>query len=218
MSHEDAALLSAWAAGDEEAGRALVDAHFARVYRFFRSKLDRGAEDLTQEVFAACVADPSAFRGDGSFRAFLLGVARRMLWKHYRARDREARALHRNFVSADMLEPSPSGAAAARSEVELLSRALRRLPLDLQIVLELHYWEAATTAEIAEVVEIPVGTVKTRLMRARSELRTRIAELQAAPAITQSTLEGLEAWVQRVHATVARPPLKRARAGNRQRP
>lgn len=205
MTQGDAVLLSAWAAGDAEAGRALVDAHFDRVYRFFRSKIDRGAEDLTQEVFAACVADPSAFRGEGSFRAFLLGVARRTLFKQYRKREREGRALERQWISAEMIEPSPSGAAAARSEVELLGRALRRLPLDLQIVLELHYWEAASTAEIAAIVEIPVGTVKTRLMRARAELRERIGELSAAPALERSTLDGLEDWIGRMRDAVGRP-------------
>lgn len=198
MTSTDAALLSAWAAGDAEAGRALVDAHFERVYRFFRSKIDRGAEDLTQEVFAACVAEPAGFRGEGSFRAFLLGVARRILYKHYRSRMREGRALRRQWISAEMLEPSPSAAVEAASEVELLGRALRRLPLDLQIVLELHYWEAASTAEIAQIVEIPVGTVKTRLMRARAQLRERIAELDATPELRRSTLDGLERWVGRV--------------------
>jgi RNA polymerase sigma factor (sigma-70 family) len=198
MTRDDATLLSRWAAGDAEAGRALVEAHFDRVYRFFRSKLDRGAEDLTQEVFAACVAEPAAFRGESSFRAFLLGVARRMLWKHYRKREREGRALERQWITAELIEPSPSAAVAATSEVELLGRALRRLPLDLQIVLELHYWEAASTAEIAQIVEIPVGTVKTRLMRARTLLRERIAELDATPQLRRSTLEGLEGWVTRV--------------------
>ena len=206
MTRDDSALLSAWAAGDAEAGRALVDAHFDRVYRFFRSKLDRGAEDLTQEVFAACVADPTRFRGDGSLRAFLLGVARRILYKHYRARQREGRALERQWISAEMIEPSPSVAVAATSEVELLGRALRRLPLDLQIVLELHYWEAASTAEIAQIVEIPVGTVKTRLMRARTELRRRIAELDATPELRRSTLDGLEAWVGRVRDALGERP------------
>lgn len=206
MTSDDATRLRAWADGDAEAGRALVEAHFDRVYRFFRSKLDRGAEDLTQEVFAACVAGASGYRGEGSFRAFLLGAARRILYKHYRSRAREGRALKRQWVSADMIEPSPSAAAAASSEVELLGRALRRLPLDLQIVLELHYWEAASTAEIAAIVEIPVGTVKTRLMRARTELRERIAALQATPELKRSTEDGLEGWIGRMRDAVGRPP------------
>lgn len=192
---DDRERVQRWAQGDDDAGRALVDAHFDSVFRFFRTKLDRGAEDLTQQVFAACVAQPDRFRGEGSMRSYLLGMARNILFNHYRSQRREAHALEISECSAFELTPSLTSDLAARGEVRLLHDALRRLPLDLQIVIELHYWEDATTAEIAQVVEVPQGTVKTRLLRARRALRDEIERGRAAPGLVRSTLDGLSGWV-----------------------
>lgn len=203
---EDRARLQRWAQGDADAGRALVDAHFASVFRFFRTKLDRGCEDLTQQVFAACLAHPERFRGEGSIRAYLLGMARNILFNHYRSQRREAHALEVSERSAFELCPSLTSDLAIRGEVRLLQDALRRLPLGLQIVIELHYWEDATTAEIAEVAAIPQGTVKTRLARARRALREQIEQARAEPGLVRSTLDGLSEWVTQLQAQVVRGP------------
>ena len=203
---DDRTRLQRWAQGDAEAGRALVEAHFDSVFRFFRTKLDRGSEDLTQQVFAACVAHPDRFRGDGSIRSYLLGVARNILFNHFRSQRREAHALEVSECSAFDLTPSLTSDIAARGEVRLLHDALRRLPLDLQIVIELHYWEDATTAEIAEVVEIPQGTVKTRLARARRALRGEIERARAEPGLVRSTLDGLSGWVTQLREQIELRP------------
>jgi RNA polymerase sigma-70 factor (ECF subfamily) len=191
---DDGALLRSWAQGDDVAGRAFVDRHFDSVYRFFRSKIDRAAEDLTQQVFAACAADPSRFRGEGTARAFVLGIARHVLYKHFRKERREAQALQRGELSAADLGGSPSSALRARTEVQLLHHALRRIPLDLQILVELQYWEEVTMTEIAAILEIPSGTVKTRLARARALLRREIEAARAEPELLRSTLDGMDAW------------------------
>ncbi|MBL4684207.1 MAG: RNA polymerase sigma factor [Nannocystaceae bacterium] len=193
---DDGALLDRWIDKDTAAGRSLVERHFESVHRFFRSKIDRGAEDLTQRVFAACVAEPQRFRGEGTFRAYLLGIARHILFNHFRKQRREVRALDFGVVSMEELQPSPTSALAMRGEMRLLHAALRRLPLDLQIVLELHYWEGATTAEIARIVEVPVGTVKTRLARARRRLGREIEAARAEPGLIESTLNGVEGWLE----------------------
>jgi RNA polymerase sigma-70 factor (ECF subfamily) len=192
---DDAALLRQWAAGDDVAGRAFVDRHFTSVYRFFRSKIDRAAEDLTQQVFAACAAEPDRYRGEGTARAFVLGIARHTLYKHFRKERREAQALQKGELSAADLGGSPSSALHARTEVQLLHHALRRIPLDLQILIELQYWEETTMREIAEILEIPSGTVKTRLARARALLREEIEAARAEPDVLRSTLDGLDGWV-----------------------
>jgi RNA polymerase sigma-70 factor (ECF subfamily) len=72
---------------------------------------------------------------------------------------------------------------------------LRRIPLDLQILIELQYWEETTMREIAEILEIPSGTVKTRLARARALLREEIEAARAEPDVLRSTLDGLDGWV-----------------------
>lgn len=199
----DAAVLRRWAAGDERAGRTLVDRHFESIYRFFRSKLDRGADDLTQQVFAACASDPGRYRGEGTVRAFLLGVARRVLYKHFRKQRRESDAVLRG-QSIEHLAGSPSSMLHAKAELQLLHAALRRLPLDLQILVELQYWEQLTMTEIGAVLEIPSGTVKTRLARARGLLREEVEAARAEPRLLRSTLAGLDRWVTGLGAAVPR--------------
>lgn len=56
--------------------------------------------------------------------------------------------------------------------------ALRRIPVELQIALELHYWEGLSASEFADVLDIPLGTVKTRLRRAKQRLRAELVELR----------------------------------------
>lgn len=67
-------------------------------------------------------------------------------------------------------------------------------------MLELHYWEQCTIAEIASALEIPDGTVKSRLRRGREQLRAAVEHLAANPALAQSTIHGLETWAQEVRA------------------
>ena len=78
----------------------------------------------------------------------------------------------------------------------LLLAALRHLPLELQLILELHYWEDLSTSEMAEVVGIPQGTVKSRLRRAREQLTAQIAAHDADPTLIQTTLQNLEGWAR----------------------
>ena len=67
--------------------------------------------------------------------------------------------------------------AARRAEQRVLVMALQRIPVELQILLELFYWEGLSIAELAEVVEIPVGTVKTRMRLAVTKLRAAVASV-----------------------------------------
>ena len=91
---------------------------------------------------------------------------------------------------------SPSEHVALREEQRLLLAALRRLPLDLQITLELYYWEHLPVADIAAVLGVPDGTVKSRLARARDGLRRRIAELAASDHVRTGTLKDLDGWAR----------------------
>jgi RNA polymerase sigma-70 factor (ECF subfamily) len=91
---------------------------------------------------------------------------------------------------------SPSRFAAERQEQAQVLDALHRLPLDLQITLELHYWEEMTVAEIAVVLEIPVGTVKSRLHRARDRLRELLADEGLSDAWLQATFSALKGTIE----------------------
>jgi RNA polymerase sigma factor (sigma-70 family) len=167
----DADLLDAWRAGDRIAGRRLFELYAPTVTRFFRNKVDGEIDDLVQHTFLACVESRDRVRESASFRAYLLRIARNELFDHYVARQRIVARITPMNTSVIDLGASPSGIAAVAQRDQGLHGALRRLPIDLQTALELHYWEDLTTAEIAVVLDIPQGTVKTRLLRARERLR-----------------------------------------------
>lgn len=175
MTSSDAELWEAWRAGDDAAGAALVERHFLAVYRFFSTKIPDSADDLSQATFTACIEGSAAFRGESGFRAFVLGVARKLLLRHLEGRGAVMRGRAVSEISVADLVPSPSSMAAHAEHRELLIAAMRGIPLEFQMVLELHYWEEMGTQAIADVLEIPVGTVKSRLARARGHLRDALA-------------------------------------------
>lgn len=173
---EDYDLWHLWVGGDEAAGAELVQRHFLAVYRFFASKLPDQADDLTQATFVACIEARNRFRADSQFRSFILGIARKQLLRALEGRGQVLRGRATSEVSIADLAPSPSTAAAHAQQRDILLDVMRQIPLDFQIVLELHYWEDLETAAIAEVLDIPPGTVKSRLSRARGHLRDAFAK------------------------------------------
>lgn len=200
MADDDEPLLRAWREGDRKAGEALVDRHFAALRRFFRTKVPEPA-DLVQRTFLACLEHLDRFRGDSSFRSFLFAIAHNLLRKHYREQAGPRGKVDLGTVSAEELQPSPSQVLAASNEKRLLLRALRRLSVEQQVLLELHYWERLKLAELAVVLELPVGTVKTRMRAARKRLEALIAELSASPGLLESTLTHLDEWARGLRNT-----------------
>jgi RNA polymerase sigma-70 factor (ECF subfamily) len=199
---EDFELLAAWQAGDQQAGNRLVRRHFSSLYRFFRTKLEDGVEDLTQQTLLALVEGRDRFREDGSFRAYLFGIARRQLMMALRSRYRSRKVFSPAETSIRELggesDASPSQVVAAHWEQRLLLAALRSIPVDHQIVVELHYWEGMTVAEIADVIEVPSGTVKSRLSRARDALQKRIDKLARHQKLDAPTGDDLGRWIQSI--------------------
>lgn len=188
----DADLLAGWHAGDTHAGDELFRRHFAAVFRFFRTKLDEGIEDLVHQTFVKCMESAPRYRGTGSVRSFLIGIGRHQLYNFLRKRRRERRALELNFLSIEHIMGSPSSGLRLRDRQAVLLAALRRLPLDLQIVLELSYWEDLPLAEMAAVLEVPVGTVKSRLFRARAALRETIEGMKVPARLRAGTIHRLD--------------------------
>ena len=176
--HSDAELLAQWADGERRAGAELFDRYFGPISRFFRHKVSgtlQEQDDLVQTTFTSCLSAAPRFRGEGSVRSFLFSIAYNVLRRHYEHRARDAR-VDFGTVSIHDLAPRPSTALGRKAEVAVLIAAMRRLPVELQTALELHYWEETTVAEIAVVLELPVGTVKSRLRRARTLLAALVTE------------------------------------------
>ncbi len=188
--------LEAWRAGDLAAGGRLFTRYYDAVARFFLNKVGDASADLIQRTFLGCVEGLANFRGEGSFRSYIFAIAYRQVCRHYR--DRAGDRLDPANDSAVALDPSLSGLISEREQLRLFLAGLRELPLELQVVLELHYWEECSVAEIAVAVEIPEGTVKSRLRRGREQLRAIVERLAAHPELAASTVHGFETWAGEV--------------------
>lgn len=198
---DDAAALQAWREGDRAAGQALVRRHMPLVYRFFSNKVARDdLEDLAQKTFLGCVGGRDRI-DDRGLRAYLLGIARNQLLMHYRGLGRAAADPAQASVQQLVDEHSLGGAVLARDDHRLLLAALRRLPVDLQLTIELFYWEDITLAEIAAITAVPVGTVKSRLDRAKHGLREHLRSLPLSPRSQRGSVQDFEAWVRTIRGT-----------------
>lgn len=201
----DRELLHAWRDGDNDAGNALLRKHFGAVYRFFVTKVDDAAEDLTQRTFLACVEGRDRFREESSFRTYALGIARRQLLMYFRHKGRKSAPVQLGERSVVELGASPSMVVAQQQEQDLLLAALRRIPVDFQISMELYYWEDMTMAEVADVLGVAEGTIKSRLSRGKSMLRDALAQLDASADARESTLANLDEWAARLRDSLPRP-------------
>lgn len=173
----DLELLEAWRAGDLGAGGRLFERHFASVRRYFRNKVPpTEVEDLIQRTFAATVEHQHQFRGEARFVAYLLAIARSQLHRWLRARDPVRDGLDATSMSLHDLGISPSAMVAHKEAQRDVIDAMRRLPLDTQTLLELHYWEELDAGEIAIALGIERGTVRVRLTRARQALREALTK------------------------------------------
>lgn len=186
---DDAALLEAWCEGDEHAGDRLLRSVFPRLYRFLFNKIGDDSREVIQQTLLACVEHRDQLRGCVNFEAYLLRMARNKLFDHFRKQGRSLEDLPGELPSVRDMGTSVASLMGRRDrEVEVLD-ALRALPVDLQLVLELHYWNELSTREIADVIEVPVGTVKSRLRRAREAFeQTLRAKGRAAAADVISTI------------------------------
>jgi RNA polymerase sigma-70 factor (ECF subfamily) len=196
----DVELLAAWRAGDAAAGQALFSRHFAGVARFFRNKVDGDIEELIQRTFIGLLESHERWSGTGSFRGYLFGIARNVLFNEFRDRQRAARMVDVEELSVRDLAPTPSTIAVRHEEERLLLLALRSLPLAQQLVLELCFWEEMTHAEIGEVLGVPESTASTRIRRARHALADQLSRLATSPELRASLSSGFETWARSVQA------------------
>lgn len=193
MGDDDLTLLDRWCAGDAAAGNALFKRHFDAVYRFFQRKVDGELDELVQETFLACLRSRDKFRRQSSFRTYLLAIARHTLFGYWRRRSRQAATLDFDEISVASLSTSAGSRMARREDQARLLGALRALPLDQQLLLELHYWEELESDQLAEVFDVEPATTRTRLFRARQTLRALLAEAATPDDLSDANLD---AWAR----------------------
>lgn len=196
-------LLRAWRAGDNRAGAALFDRYYALLERFFANKIGGETSDLIQETFAACVTGADKIV-DGKFSGFLFGIAYNKLKKHYEKLRVDGARLDYETVSSADLSPGASTMMAKSAEQRLLLEALRRIPVEHQVVLEMFYWEDMTSADIAAALGEPHGTVRTRIRRARMLLEEALGKVSSDPAVVEQTRSDLDGWAAKVRSANAR--------------
>lgn len=201
MHEDDGALLRAWASGNKHAGQQLFERHYKTVYRFFANKLATIAEveDLVQQSFMATIEAQSRYRGEASFKTFLLAVARNVFLKHIRDR-RQTDSLDAGETSLADCGMGASTMMQVRREQQILLTALRHIPIDSQAVLEMTYWEQLTGKAIAEVLGESEAAIRGRLRKAKLELRAAIERLARTPEELGSTLDGLDRWAEGMRA------------------
>jgi RNA polymerase sigma-70 factor (ECF subfamily) len=212
----DVELLTRWRAGDREAGEMLFERYYQHVERFFVNKVGAEIRDLVQDTFAALVKNQARVEEGRRFRSYLFSVAYHVLNDHLR--DKYRRAAHEEVdiaeLSSQALSPSPSTALAERDEQRLLLEGLRRIPLADQSLLELFYWEDLTTTDIAAILDIPRGTVKSRLKSARERLEQALRQLSDSDEVLASTLSGLETWARQCRVLLGRANEERREAAD----
>lgn len=175
--------------------QAAFDEHKDAIYRFaWRMSGPAAAADITQDVFVSLLRYPNRFDpARGTMRAFLLGIARNLALKHWRqehrfeplddaAQTRAAQTREAPQTRSFVAEPVD----LERGEIgEIVGRAVQALrPLQREVVILAEY-EDLTLAEIAQAVDADVGTVKSRLHRARENLRRTLAPLRSRQPTTR---------------------------------
>ncbi|MEM9460260.1 MAG: sigma-70 family RNA polymerase sigma factor [Myxococcota bacterium] len=196
-------LLRSWQGGDDRAGNQLFERHFDAIYRFFYGKVeDALAEELAQDTFLSVVQHRDGLHEHRSVRAYLFAVARNKLYDLLRRRGRAARPVDLSECSLEDLGPTPTGLLSRQRQERILLQALRGLPVELQVLMELRYFEGLRGPQLAETLEVPEGTVRSRLRRAHRLLRERLERLADSSEQVESTMSGLEDWARVVRERV----------------
>jgi RNA polymerase sigma-70 factor (ECF subfamily) len=172
---DNAALIELCLAHDEQAWAQIVERFRRRVFHIAYKFTGRhgDAEDLTQEIFLRLLRILDRFRRDADFGTWLTSVARNHCIDHYRATKRERELLVRDMVGFDTT-PARSGnphrAVEDSDRRGFVRRGLERLPPKLREAVILRDLMELSYQEMAERLELPEGTVKSRINRGREEL------------------------------------------------
>ena len=181
--NEEKDLVERCKKGEDEAWRELVDRFGSKVYsvayHFTMKRED--AEELAQEIFLRVFENLHRYDGGFPLVAWLVSLSRNLCIDRYRRAKRERSF---RFVSDDAVVPllqsadDPAANALRKERVKILFSALAEIPEDLAEILVLRDLDGLAYGEIGQALELPEGTVKSRLFRARAEVAKKIRERQ----------------------------------------
>jgi RNA polymerase sigma-70 factor, ECF subfamily len=177
---DDIALVSACQVGDQEAFALLVQRHQRSIFNLVLRMLGQyeEANEVTQEAFLAAWQGLSSFRGDARFSTWLYRIAYNCALKQLEQRKRD-QALQLAIQVEQTENDERVGAAIEAHDCQTMVREhLSKLPAKYRIVLILRHLQDMTYEEMAEILTMPIGTIKTQLFRARSLLKERLEALE----------------------------------------
>lgn len=190
LNDADAALIARCKRNDLTAFDEIVERYQHKIYRYVKRLVDNetDAEDITQEVFLKALNSLHGFREESTLQTWLFRIATNLCRDTIRRRQRERGWLplwrHRDAESVDEEESvldlpdtqnEPERLLLQQELSTVLHRAIDSLPEAMRQTLVLHDLESLSYEEVAQVLGVPVGTVKSRLFHARARLREALA-------------------------------------------
>jgi RNA polymerase sigma-70 factor, ECF subfamily len=180
VESDETLLVAASRKGDQDAFAQLVQQHQRRVFNLVFRMLQQyeEANEVTQEAFLAAWQGLPSFRGDALFSTWLYRIAYNCALKQLeqRKRDKALEAVVQSeYITAHVnCDERIDAALEAATRRELISEQLSHLPAKYRIVLVLRHLQEMTYEEMAEILTMPIGTIKTHLFRARNLLKERL--------------------------------------------
>jgi len=183
--HDDLELLKAWHAGVTTAGNTLYRRHEAPLRRFFVSKAPpQDTDELVQQTWMAMTRNQKKAAAGAtpahpiqSVRAYILGVARHIVFAYYRKTGQKTE-FDPEVDSLATIAPSVSQQLSLRRNIKRLELAMQTLPIDSQLLCEAFYIEEFTGPELAEMFNLPEGTVRSRIKRAKEKIDELMARFE----------------------------------------
>ncbi|MEM9293769.1 MAG: sigma-70 family RNA polymerase sigma factor [Acidobacteriota bacterium] len=167
--------------GDALAWDQLVERFSSRVYNL-AWQFGRGeavAEELTQDVFLKLYRKLHLYRGDVPLDGWVLRLSRNLFIEHYRRHrlEREAQHISSEDLRSLSAAEDPESQTQRRLRMRLVERALQDLPEELAVAVTLRDLQGLSYEDCAAFMEVPLGTLKSRLVRGRQRLARRVAQL-----------------------------------------
>jgi RNA polymerase sigma-70 factor (ECF subfamily) len=182
--NQDQRLAHRAAAGDPAAWREIVDRFGPRIHSLALhfSRDPERAQDLTQEIFLRLFQNLASYRGDVPLLAWTLRLSRNLCIDDYRRRRLERTFRFLPLATLDTLPDSsdPASDAQHRELLALVEETLRELDPETVLILTLRDFEGLSYRELEALLDLPSGTVKSRIHRGRRELLRRLELRQAA--------------------------------------
>jgi len=177
---EEAVLIEAAKAGDQEAFRHIVERYQGAVHNLAYRMLGipEEAEDAAQEIFVRIYRQLGRYDSERKFSTWTLAIATNYCIDQLRRRRMHFVPLENIIPWARARDGGPEGEALSGESRDEMQRLLKRLPEKYRAPLVLRYWEDLSCAEIAEILGVPEGTIKTQIHRARKQLGKMLAEVE----------------------------------------